>query len=189
MGNFDQQNDPQVLMQLAKNGDSEAFGNIYKLYFTPIYRYIFLRIQKKEETEDLVQVVFLKVYRNINNYQERKVPPLAYFFTVARNTVIDYWRKQKETNNEGTEKIPVELEKSSGNPLQIVQNKEIYKTIRAAIKQLSEEQQEVIILKFINEMRNEEIAKILDKSEQAIRQLQCRALKILRKILKDSEIL
>ena len=88
--------DPKQLMQLAKNGDTEAFGQLYELYFKPVYRYIYLRTKSKEEAEDLSQVVFIKIFKSIGGFQEQNKQPLAYFFTIARNTVIDHWRKKKD---------------------------------------------------------------------------------------------
>ena len=83
-------NNPKILMELAKGGDSEAFGHIYHLYLTPVYRFIYFRLRNKEEAEDLTQTVFLKVYQSIHAFQVKNQSPLAYFLTIARNTVIDH---------------------------------------------------------------------------------------------------
>ncbi|KKU85720.1 MAG: hypothetical protein UY14_C0015G0015 [Parcubacteria group bacterium GW2011_GWA1_47_9] len=64
------ENDLKQLMQLAKNGDTEAFGRLYELYFTPVYRYIYLRTKNKEEAEDLSQAVFVKVFKSIGAFRE-----------------------------------------------------------------------------------------------------------------------
>lgn len=164
--------------------DTEAFEHLYKMYFTPIYRYIYFRVKNKEEAENLVQEVFLKAYKSISGLQKTIDRPLAYFFTIARNAVIDHWRKKKEILAEENffDKIPSD----EPSPLKTAEKREIEETTRRAIRQLTEEQQEVVILKFINEMSNQEISKLLNKSEEAIRQLQCRALKALRKILTNN---
>lgn len=188
MEDTDSQNDPKRLMHLAKDGDTEAFGLLYELYFAPIFRYIYFRVKTKEEAEDLVQNVFLKVYKSISTYEERNKEPLAYFFTVARNTVIDYWRKKKDIIVE-QEKVINRISTDSENPRDLIERKETSGTIHQAIAHLTDEQQEVIIMKFINELSNQEIAKLLGKNEAAVRQLQCRALKLLHKYLKDSKTL
>lgn len=115
------------------------------------------------------------------NFQDQNKSPLAYFFTVAKNTVIDYWRKKREVSLDRAEEIP-SVEK---NPQKAVENKEIGRTIEQAIGHLTDEQQEVIVLKFINELDTREISVLLDKSEEAVRQIQCRALKTMRQYLKE----
>lgn len=178
--------DPKILIQLAKNGDKEAFGNLYNLYFIPIFRYIYFRVKSKTEAEDLVQEVFLKVYQGIENFKDQNKLPLNYFFTIARNTLIDYWRKKKEVLVD--EKLE-NISDKNADSAELVEQKETEGMIINLIKDLTEEQQEVIVLKFINDLTNREIAKLLGKSEEAIRQLQCRALKKLRKKFKDLNVL
>ncbi len=170
-------------MRLAKNGDTEAFGRLYELYFAPVYRYVFLRTNNKEEAEYLTQVVFVKVFKSIGGFQEQNKQPLAYFFTVARNTVIDHWRKKKDVL---TDKPPEVWSASlSENPHQLLDQQSIAQTIHKALEILTEEQREVVILKFINDLTTAETAKILDKKEDAVRQLQCRAFKILKKYFNE----
>lgn len=181
MNGDDLKNNPEMLMQMAKEGDVKAFGCLYEMYFTPIYRYIYFRVKNKEEAENLVQEVFLKACKSIPGPQKTTDHPLAYFFTIARNAIIDHWRKKKEVLAEENffNKIPA----NDLGPQEITEKTEIEELIRQAIRQLTEDQQEVIILKFINELSNQEISKLLDKSEEAIRQLQHQALKNLRKFL------
>lgn len=186
MDSENQNNDPKDLMQLAKNGDTEAFGRLYELYFTPVYRYIYLRTKSKEEAEDLTQVVFIKVFKSIGGFQEQNKQPLAYFFTVARNTVIDHWRKKKEVLSD---KPPETLSAESfENPQNLIDQKSTAQAIYKSLENLTEEQQEVIILKFINDLTTAEIATVLDKKEDAVRQLQCRALKILKQYFNKHDI-
>jgi RNA polymerase sigma-70 factor (ECF subfamily) len=64
------QNDPKILMQLAKSGDTEAFSRLYELYFIPVFRYIYFRVKDKEEANDLTQIVFLKVFSSLPNFKE-----------------------------------------------------------------------------------------------------------------------
>ena len=169
--------DAKDLIEKAKSGDSDAFGKLYESYYLPIYRYIHFRIDKKDDVQDLVQIVFLKVYESLEKYEERGKNPLAYFFTVARNTVIDYQRKKptlklyEETHLEGEEKYTPEYFAKINEETEIVDK---------AIKTLKGEQREVILLKYIAGFSNSEIAKQIGKSEDSIRQIQHRALKILR---------
>lgn len=176
---------PKELIRLAKNGDKNAFGLLYKSYYVPIFRYIYARIKNKEDTEDLVQTVFMKAYRSIQTFKEKNQEPLAYFFTVARNTVIDYFRKSKYTSVKDVEFFE-NIADHKGSPEELFEQNENSKFLYKSIQELSENQREIIILKFINELSNKEIANLLGKKEDAIRQMQSRALKVLReKIRKD----
>jgi RNA polymerase sigma-70 factor (ECF subfamily) len=176
-------------MQLAKEGDSEAFTCLYELYFSPVFRYIYLRTKDKDITEDLVQDVFLKIYKSISGFQEKGKDPVAYFFTIARNTVIDYWRKKKDLVMNASAEVIGKTESNANNPIVFVEKQEKAEVVRQAIGRLTNDQQEVIILKFIEGLSNQEVAKMLGKSEEAVRQSQCRALKNLRQYLRDSKIL
>lgn len=180
------QTNPKALMRLAKEGDTDAFAKIYEVYFVPVFRYIYLRVKEKQDAEDLTQTVFLKVYQAVLRFEEQDRSPLAYFFTVARNTVIDHWRKKKAVLLENPEKEVVETPQAAEDPEDIVQKNEIANTLQQAIRELTEEQQSVIILKFINDLSNKEISNITQKSEEAVRQLQCRAIKALRQYFKET---
>lgn len=172
--------DPKKLIEKAKLGDKEAFGKLYEVYYLPVFRYIHFRIKKKEDTQDLVQTVFIKIYKSIDKYQERG-QPLSYFFTVARNTVIDYLRKKKELNL--YENVDIEGQ-DKDNPESFAQGNEERKIVSEAIQTLNGDQREVILLKFMAGLSNSEIAKQIGKSEDAVRQIQHRALKVLKEKLK-----
>jgi len=178
------QNDPIFLMRLAKNGDQSAFGQIYELYFTPVFRYIFLRVRNKSDAENLTQDVFLKTYKFIGNFQEKNKTPLSLFFTIARNTVIDFWKKKKEILIEEIEEAEV-LE----NSLEILEKTDDWKRITNILEKLTEDQREAISLKFISGLSNKEISQLLEKSEESIRQLQSRGLRVMREYFnQDSRI-
>lgn len=181
------QADPKVLMRLAKEGDADAFAKIYEVYFIPVFRYIYLRVKDRQDAEDLTQTVFLKVYQAISRFEEQNRSPLAYFFTVARNTVIDYWRKRKDILLENPGKESKEMLEVTEDFENTIQKNENLSMLQRAIQKLTEEQQSVIILKFINDLPNKEISKIMQRSEEAVRQLQCRAIKALRQYFKKHE--
>lgn len=176
--------DTKKLILRAKSGDREAFGQLYSQFYVPVFRYIYLRVSDKKEAEDLTQEVFLKTYRSIDRYRDTGSDPLAYFFTVARNSVIDFYRKKKETSLEGNEEV-LQIPDFKNDPEEEFSKSETKEKIMKAISHLSDEQKEVVILKFINDLPNSEIAQLLNKNEPAIRQIQHRALENLGKILKD----
>lgn len=183
------QNDPETLMRLAKSGDAEAFGRLYELYFAPVFRYIYFRVRNKEEANDLTQKVFLKVFCSLPNFRDQNKSPLAYFFVVARNAAIDYWKAKKEISVDDSENAFGQIPDKANNPIELVEKQETSQALYRAVNQLTDDQQEVIVLKFINEMPNKEIAALLGKTEEAVRQLQCRAIKALRQILKNQNLI
>lgn len=89
--------DPQEIISQAKKGDKQAFEKLYKLYFVPVFRYVYLRVNDKQLTEDITQEVFMKVYTSLDSYTDQGKDPLAYFFTIARNKVIDFYRQKKKS--------------------------------------------------------------------------------------------
>jgi RNA polymerase sigma-70 factor (ECF subfamily) len=177
------------LIHRAKAGDSEAFGFIYKAYYTPVYRYLLIRARSASTAEDLAQTVFVKIFQNLHRFEPRD-EPLRYFFSVARNTLIDFYRKKKESNFSelGDEETPFDvsdnregLDETMHRALMIASAKRIME------EELSDEQREAIALRFFGELSNKEIAKLLGKTEGTIRQMQSRALRFLSKKMKYHE--
>jgi RNA polymerase sigma-70 factor (ECF subfamily) len=176
------------LVKRAKQNDSEALAQIYDLFVEKVYRYIFYKVGNQAEAEDLTEEVFLKVLENIERFEERGAPFSSWLFVIARNLVINYYKLRSRQAA-----IPLNLLKE-----QIADNERpdeaFFKNFSAeklqiAIAQLTEEQQQVIILKFFSGLKNREIAGVLSKSEGAVKALQHRALaslyRILRGVLKE----
>ena len=174
------------LLEKAKSGDQEAFSAVYKEYYSPIYKYFFSRTQKKELTEDLTQDVFLKAYGSLNSFKSTNKSPLAYFYTIARNLLIDYYRK-KQPILMSDEKLVNIVSDDVDNPENHAKIKESESFIKKCLDKLTDEQKEIISLKFIDGLSNKEIAEVTEKKESAIRQMQVRALKSLGKILNDKK--
>lgn len=176
--------DPLLLTQLAKVGDKQAFERLYEMYFAPVFRYIYFRVKNKEEAEDMSQTVFLKAFQALPRFEpQQDKSPLAYFFTVARNTVTDYWRKKNAVAARETSADALVFEPPDETAKDVTGQIENAHIIRQALRSLTEEQQEVIILRFINDLSCKEVARLLGKSSAAVRQLQSRALAALRKKL------
>lgn len=85
------------LVIAAKKGDRKSFGIIYSEFFTPIYRYIYFHVNSKEEAEDLTQNVFLKIWSSLLGFETQGGGQfVSWCFTIARNSVVDFWKKKKE---------------------------------------------------------------------------------------------
>lgn len=175
--------DLSALVALAQKGDTEAFGQVYDALVKPVYRYIYYRVDP-QIAEDLTEETFLKVWQNLKKYKRGKNPFSSWVFKIAHNLVCDYYRKN-ETTSEIDENIADTQEHLS--PEHTITIKFTQIQLRTAIKKLPENSQQVIILKYINELDNNEIAKSIGKSEGAIRIIQFRALKQLRSILEEKK--
>ncbi|MST04328.1 MAG: RNA polymerase sigma factor [Candidatus Pacebacteria bacterium] len=176
--------DIEKLMDLAASGDNMAFREIYENFFTPVYKYVLTRTKRDDLAKDISQTVFLKSFKNIKRYKYQGKSPLAYFFTIAKNEIINDWRKNKNNQsiNNLEERIKVEdtTERKTEDSLRIDK-------VKSAIESLTEDQKELISLKFISGLDNSEISEIIDKSEEAIRQMQFRALKAIKEKIKENE--
>lgn len=180
---LDKQEHLKKLILLAKAGDSKAFDEVYGLYYTPLFRYIFIRLKNKEESEDMTQVVFMKIWQFIPEWKDEHTSPIAFFFTVARNTLIDYFRKNshKEIVSDQVVNSFLEIDNSFNKENT---NKELRQILLQAVSKLSNEQQEIITLFYTNDLSYKEISTITGKREDAIRQIHSRAIKKLRDIYK-----
>lgn len=171
-----------LLIKASQNGDSESFAKIYDVFIEPIYKYIYFKVPA-QEAEDLTETVFLKAWQNVRKYRPGKHSFKAWIFRIAHNTVIDFYRTQKE-HLELDDKI--EDEKSVSDPKRITKQVLLKERLHGALKNIPDKQKEVIVLKYINGHDNSEISKIMGKSEGAVRVLQNRALKSLRKYLEKA---
>ncbi|MBI4363672.1 MAG: sigma-70 family RNA polymerase sigma factor [Candidatus Doudnabacteria bacterium] len=173
-----QEREIQNLIKQAQDGDKQAFGQIYEIYAQQIYNFLFSRLRHKETSEDLLHTIFLKAWTNLTRYQPQRTAKFStWLFQIANFTLIDHWRVRKQT---------VELDKVE-NLASLAENPQLYEDYEflwIAISQLSLEHQTVLDLRFKQEMSVAEAAQILDKSEVAVRVLQHRALKALKKKLK-----
>jgi len=172
--------DPRHLILRAKAGDSGAFGKLYEVYFTPVFRYISYRVRTREEAEDLVQIVFLKTYQALSRFAVTDVPPLAYLFRVARNAIIDAARKKREVALREPEEELAAIPDLADDPHEAALKNEAADVIRRAVRELTEEQQDVVTMRHAGGLSYMEIAAALGKTEEAVRQLHHRAIRALR---------
>ena len=173
------------LVHQAKSGDSEAFALLYDAYVERVYRYILFRVSENETTEDLVSQVFLKAWQNLDRYKTGRSPFIAWLYTIARNLVIDFYRAKKDT-------LPLDdartLPSDRQSPHEEVEAHFDLEAMRDGLQALTGDQQQVLILKYIAGLPNENIAKVMNKQEGTIRGLQMRALQTLSKYMHEKEL-
>ncbi len=170
------------LIEAAKRKDKKAFGVLYDYYQPKIYRFIFLKVGKKEDAEDLTHQVFLSAWQKIEEYEERGFPFSSWLYQISRNAVIDFYRSRKQNIQlEEIENIIGDDLLNSENSLDL---KIKIEKLMQAIKELKPEYQDVIIMRFVDDLSVKEVAEALNKSEGAIKLMQHRAIKKLKEILK-----
>lgn len=178
----------QNLISLAKGGDGDAFGQIYDIFFDRIYAYISWRVTIKHEAEDLTQNVFIKCLEGLPKYERRGAPFASWLFRIAHNALANHYRPN-------TNKDCVEIDEVAGvlaandNPVEEVMDKLTFEELKSAIRQLTEDQQQVIVMKFLGGLKNEEIANAIGKPVGAIKSLQHRSLAAMARYLKTDPTL
>lgn len=172
--------DEARLIQRAKDGDPTAFAEIYDRYQPAIYRYIFYRVGDVATAEDLTGEVFVRLVERIDRFTYRGRPLLAWLYTIARNLVIDY---QRQAGRATMLPLDEQLVAGAGDLERATERGLAQRRLAAALTHLTEDQRQVIILKFIEGLENAEVARILGKRVGAVKALQHRALAALRRIL------
>jgi len=170
--------------QLVKNavrGDSSAFGSLYDRYQPMIYRFVFVKVGRREDAEDITHQVFTAAWTNIRSYKDLGHPFSSWLYQIARNHVIDHYRARK--NETSLEKMDPEYFVMPATAQFDLTTKLEMEKVRAAIKILKPDYQDVIIMRFIEDLPLKEVAKALDRTEGAVKLMQHRAMKELKKLL------
>jgi RNA polymerase sigma-70 factor (ECF subfamily) len=169
--------DERLLIQRAQRGDGDAFASLYREHVQAIYRYIYHRLNDVQLAEDLTGDVFTRALKSMSSYQDQGKPFIAWLYRIAHARVVDHYRRVDRRPQESDiedEPIPV-----SADLDQNVVRKQAASALRAAITGLTDEQQQVVILRFIEGHRLETVAEIMGKNPNAIKALQHRALRSL----------
>lgn len=171
--------DEKTLVARAAKHDAEAFALLYDRYVDKIYKYINYKAGRTN-AEDLTSQVFLKSWVALGNYRMTQSPFSAWLFRIAHNLVVDYYRTQRETIS--LDEFPA-ADENAEDVEELAQHHLDNETIRQALKLLTEDQQQVILLKFIVGYSTDEVAQLLRKHPAAVRALQHRALISLERIM------
>ncbi len=171
--------DEVVLIQKAKEFDSDAWTEIYHRYYRRIYHYLCRHLGDRSLAEDMAASVFLGATEKIGSFIYRGVPLSAWLYRIAHNMVIDHYRKAKATMLPLSEDLAGETDETA----EAGERRLEMKTLSLAMNELTDDQRQVIILKFLDGMSNAEIAQIVNKPEGAVKSLQHRALASLRRVM------
>jgi RNA polymerase sigma-70 factor (ECF subfamily) len=170
------------LVERAQNGDSEAFGRIYDHYANTIYSYVYNRTGSRTTAEDLTSETFLRALRRIDTFSWQGRDLAAWLVTIARNLITDHYTSSRVRLEVVTDDPPTcnLVERSpEDSVLESLSNA----ALLAAVRRLNPQQQECVTLRFLQSMSITETARIMGKSEGAIKTLQSRAIRALARLL------
>ena len=171
----------ELVRRVVASRDPDAFGQLYELYIDRIGRYIYYKVGNREEAEDLTEQVFLKAWENIQGFRGEPAAFPVWIFRLAHNLVIDYHRTHRQTSE-----LHEFIEDAHPLPEDVVGAHLDSEMLKAAITKLTDEQQQVVILRFIHGLPHAQVADILGKNEVAVRGIQYRAIVALQRILRNT---
>jgi RNA polymerase sigma-70 factor (ECF subfamily) len=173
--------DIKDLIQRAQAGEAEAISEIYRRHASQIFRFFFFRLKDQSVAEDLAGEVFLRMVQGLPRYKDYGVPIAAWLFRMARDRLVDYYRQHQRAGEE----LPEQLhDPQPGLEARAVDWSDQQDLLRS-LETLTEEQQLVVQLRFVDGLSVEDAAKILNKSAGAVRALQHRALRSLAEKLRE----
>jgi RNA polymerase sigma-70 factor (ECF subfamily) len=176
------QTDDTSLLKSAKAGDAEAFGALYERYAPAVFRYLAAHLPSGLDAEDLTSEVFLRTWQSLPNYHERGVPFLAFLLRIARNALIDRYRRGRLGQSYPADLEPTLMDEAPG-PAETLAQRLDQQEMAQVLARLSEDYRTVLVLRFINELSPQETAQVMKRSAGAVRVLQHRALAALRRLM------
>ncbi len=174
----------QALVQRAQSGDSEAFAALYRAYIQAIYRYLFLRLSNSHLAEDLAADVFVRAADGLPRYSNRGLPFGAWLFRIAHDRLVDHYR---QSERRPVADLAEDLSSDLPDPSLMAEDSEMTQALYLAMQQLTDEQRNVIQFRFMENWSLEETARMMNKSLNAIKALQHRALGALGRLLEGRQ--
>lgn len=168
------------LAMRAAEGDRAAFEQIYNWLVDDLYAYVHAQCRNETVAEDIVANVFLKAWRAAGSYRPGSRTFQGWMFTIARNEVRDHWRAAQRTLPMLDMDIPDDGEPAAMDP------SEAKRAVSHAMESLTDDQRQVVVLRYFGNKSHEEIAAIMGKREGAVRALLMRALRQMRKVMGDA---
>jgi len=164
----------------ARKQNEATLTSLYEEYYDRIARYAYVRIGSKADAEDLAGEVFLKALKSLKLYKEHGVPMQAWLFKIAHNLVVDYLRKMAKRKTVPIDNVQI---KSDVDPAVVAEKSIELERVAKAMEQLTQEQREVLALRFFGGLSSKETGSILHKSDGAVREMQRAAIEKLRRLL------
>ena len=176
----------EQLLEAAMKYDEAALGELYDRYETKIYTYIYRRTGDEMIAEDLTAQVFMKMLQAIREEKAWHSSFSGWLYRIAHNLVIDYYRQRDRQGQVSLDDNPT-LSDNNSDPVENVAAQMEAEQVRFAMRQLTDEQAEVLSLRFLEGYSIQEVALMMNKTEGAIKALQYRAVATLRQLLEYSQ--
>lgn len=173
-----------ALVELARGGDTEAFGMLFDHYHPSVYRFLYYRTRSHTLAEDLASETFFRALRSMNNFRWQGKDFGAWLMTIARNLTTDHFKAGRTRLEQTTEDMGVHDDATEG-PENAVLASLTNDMLLEALTKLPKEQQECLVMRFLQGMSIAETAKVLERSDGAIKQLQLRGVRNLAKLLPE----
>jgi RNA polymerase sigma-70 factor, ECF subfamily len=170
------------LIHSARGGNPLAFAVLYDRHADRVYRHILYRVGRVPDCEDLTQQTFLKAWQALGRYRVTDVPFVAWLLTIAHNNVVSYFRSKRD-HVELPEDLPRVDE--SADPYAAAVQRDQQRLVRQAIRRLKPEFQQVVAMRYLEDMEYTDIARQIGKKEATVRVMLHRALRDLRKHLPE----
>ncbi len=190
LNSISQQNDNPAppaddLLDRAISGNRDAIGALYNRHRSAIFRYFYYRLNDKQAADDLTSDVFVRMIEALPRYERRGVPFRAWLFQIARNRAVDYYRRHgRYQKTRLDDRLPAQGRSPAGTAHLHLTGE----ALQQALSLLNDDQRETLILRFVLEMPIAEAAQTLQKTENAIKGLQHRGLRALRRVLSEQEM-
>lgn len=182
--------DEQSLIKNAQNGDREALNILIGNYWQSVYRLVCYKVGNSDDAQELTQETFLRAFRSLERYKDTGAAFKTYLGRIALNLVTDFWRKKGRAPQivdiaEYQEPLP----DSAAKPEEVAISAERQKEMAALVSLLPDDQRQAIEIRIIAGISVKDAAQIMGKSEPAVKMLQQRALKNLKKMCIERGIL
>lgn len=174
--------DESALVARAKALEGRAWEELFAAHYQPLCRFLRFRLGEQTAAEDIASQVFVEAIAGIERYEYRGRPLSAWLYRIARNLISDYVRAKSRDAG-------IHIEPSSEeSPLRIVERDFEQQQLVVAMERLTDEQREVVFLRFFSELPTAETARTMGRTEGAVKAMQHRALATMRRVLSPSEI-
>lgn len=172
--------DDRPLIERVRRGDQDAARALFERYFDRIYNYVYARLGRVEDAEDLAMDTMTRSLTRLDQFQDQGVAFSSWVYRIAHNATIDHYRRQGKVTLVSLENATLP---QSADPSEMALERMSNEGLRSAIRDLTEEQQQVLILRFFQDLTAAQVADIMGKSVGAIQALQHRALGSLERAL------
>ncbi|MCL5733407.1 MAG: sigma-70 family RNA polymerase sigma factor [Patescibacteria group bacterium] len=174
----------EKLIKKAIRRDGDSFSALYDHYQPQIYRFVLIKVGKKEDAEDLTHQVFLNAWQNVGGYRLKGFPFSSWLYSIARNQIIDFYRSRKPVQS--LEKIDPESLSEESREAENLSEKMKLEKVMSAVRHLKFDYQDVLIMRFVEDLSLKETAAAIKKSEGSVKLIQHRAIEQLKSLLNQN---